>query len=282
MADLFRKRWRIQVDTMVTDAHDCAFQGAKTIKRTPNTCSLKIWNLSDDFRQHIESLSVKKKAGRGKIRVQIEAGLGDDLALLFRGDLRTAVTERQEADLITTVEGDDGGRDVLLARVSRSFPPGTPVLTVVRALAQALGVGEGNLAGLQYATRAGATFPNGTVLSGKADEELTRVLHSCGLTWSIQNGVLQLLQAGKALANTAVVLRAQVGKELTGLVGTPCVNPDGTVTATCFIVPGVFPGSQVMIDCPTLRGRFMVKELEFDGDTAGDPWYFNLLLKPVT
>lgn len=279
---LFRKRWRVQVDTMVTDAHDVAFQIAKTLKRTPNTCALKIWNLSEDFRHHIESLSVKKKSGRGKIRVQIEAGLGDDLSLLFRGDLRTAVTERQEADLITTVEGDDGGRDVLLARVSRSFPAGTTVQTVVKALAQALGVGEGNTSGLQYLTRAGGTFPNGTVLTGKADEELTRVLHSCGLTWSIQNGTLQVLQAGKALQNTAVVLRTREGQELTGLVGSPCVNPDGTVSALCFIVPGVFPGSQVLIDCPTLRGRYMVKEMGVDADTAGDPWYFQLTLKPVT
>lgn len=281
MGDLFGKRWRVQVDTLVTDAHDVAFQVAKTVKRQPNTCSLKIWNLSEQFRQHIEALSVKKKSGRGKIRVQIEAGLGKDLSLIFRGDLRTAITAREEADLVTTIEGDDGGRDVLLARVGRSFPPGTPVLTVVRALTEALGVGEGNLASLQYSTRGGNTFSTGTVLTGKADEELTRVLHSCGLTWSIQNGVLQVLESGKALNNTAVVLRAQLGRELTGLIGTPCVNPDGTVSATCFIVPGVFPGSQVVIDCPTLQSRFSVKEMQADADTAGDPWYFQLLLKPV-
>jgi hypothetical protein len=268
----FRKTWRVQVDTMRTDAHDIAFEVVATRKRQPNTCTLKIWNLSENQRQHIESLSVKKKSGRGKIRVQIEAGWNGENSVIFSGDLRTAVTTREGPDLVTTIEGDDGGRDFLLARVSRSFPAGTSVATVIRALVQALGVGEGNLSSFQFRTRAGATFPAGTVLTGKADLELTRLLHSCGMTWSVQNGALQILEAGKALATSAVLLRARDGLPMTGLLETPSVDPDGTVNAIACIMPGLQPGGRVQIDCPTLQGLYQVHQVRYVGDTAAEQW----------
>jgi len=279
LGNLYKKSWKVQVDTISTDAHDCAFEVVKTRKRQPNTCSLKIWNLSDAQRQQIEALSIKKKTGRGKIRVQIEAGHVGNTSILFRGDLRSAVNTREGPDLITTVEGEDGGRDVLKARVSRSFDSGTSVLTVVRALVQALGVGEGNLAALQYRTRGGTTFATGTVLTGKADEELTRILHSCGVTWSIQNGALQVLEAGKALSTAAVLLRARDGQTFTGLTDTPSVDPQGLVSARALIQPGLDPGARVKIDCPTLTGVYQIQAVRYVGATDATDWHAELECK---
>lgn len=283
MAELFGKKWRVRIDTIVTDAHDVAFQVTKTRKRQPNTCSLSIWNLSEPQRRHIEALSIPQKTaagtqrtGRGKIRVEITAGYKDATSLIFRGDLRQAVTTREGPSLITTIEGDDGGRDVLLARVSRSFPAGTPVRTVVRACVDALGIGTGNLESLSYATRDGGTFPQGTVLSGRADAELTRILHSCGVTWSVQNGALQVLQAGRPLAASAVLLTPE-----SGLIGTPAVNPEGFIEAQALLVPGVFPGSRVKIQCPTLTGVYWVNAVTHVGDTqSAEPFSHQMELRP--
>ncbi len=277
MSKFFKKVWRVSIDTLQTDCHDIAFEITKTKKRQPNTASLTIWNLSEPQRRQIEALSIPTKTaagkathGRGKIRVQIEAGYEGNTSLLFRGDLRTAITTREGPDLVTTIEGDDGGRDVLLARVSRSYAAGTPVKTAVRDLASALGVGTGNLEALTYTTRGGGTFSNGTVLSGKADEQLTRLLHSCQLTWSIQNGALQILEAGKGLSTSAVLLSPS-----TGLVGTPSVSPEGYISFVALLVPGVFPGSRVKIQCPTLTTTATVVNVTHTGDSsvAGPPWY---------
>jgi len=283
MANLFKRAWKVSIDTIQTDAHDIAFEITKTKKRQPNTCVLSIWNLSEAQRKQLEALSIPSKtaagkavAGRGKIAVQIEAGYVGNTSLLFRGDLRTAVTVRDGADLVTTIEGDDGGRDVLLARVSRSFPAGTPVRSVLRALVDALGIGAGNLDSFQYTTRGGATFSTGTVLSGKADELLTRILHACGMTWSVQNGNLQVLQAGRGLNTSAVLLTPS-----TGLVGSPSSSPEGYVEAVCLIVPGVYPGSRIKIDCPTLKGVYTVHNVTTVGDTAApQPWYHTIQAKP--
>lgn len=286
----FGKKWRVSIDTIATDAHDLSFEIVKTVKRAPNRCSLTIYNLSEEQREHLESLSVykhKKTKGasaggrgpRGRIPVSIEAGYQDEgTSLLFRGDLRIAMSERQGPDIVTTIEGEDGGRSMLESRVSRSFPPGTPVSTVVRACVEALGLGAGNSASLAYATRSGGTFPGGTTLQGQAHEELTGVLRSCGLSWSVQNGAVQILQAGQPLAISAVRLTPD-----TGLVGTPTVDPYGVVHVQALLVPGLFPGGRVQVEPSSgsakARGLFQVTAARYRGDTKGE-WLAELECKP--
>lgn len=288
----FGKKWRVTIDTIATDAHDLTFEVVKTVKRAPNRCSLSIYNLTGEQREHLESLSVykhKKKKGsgskgksrgpRGHIPVSIEAGYQDEgTSLLFRGDLRVAMSERQGPDIVTTIEGEDGGRSMLESRVSRSFPPGTPVAAVVRACVEALGLGAGNSASLAYTTRSGGTFPAGTTLQGQAHEELTGVLRSCGMSWSVQNGAVQILQAGQPLAISAVRLSAD-----TGLVETPTVDPYGIVHAKALLVPGLFPGGRVQLEpnpeTVSARGLFQITAVRYRGDTKGE-WVAELECRP--
>lgn len=279
MSELFRWDWRIMVADQAYTGHDVRFEIEKTIKREPNTCQVAIFNLSEAQRNSIQALSLpKKKSGTntGKIPVEVEAGYVGARALWFRGDLRTAQSVRDGADWITTVEGEDGGRSILTSRINESFPEGTPVATVVRACVRAMGLGLGNVQELSSAaaTRAGTTFANGTVLSGKADQELTHVLASCGLTWSVQNGNVQLLKAGQALSTS--VLRLAAG---TGLLGAPIVNPDGTIEATVQMVAGLFPGGRAQIDSSTVRGVYTVQKIRTTGDSAGTEWGHVLTMK---
>jgi|ADGO01.1.fsa_nt_gi hypothetical protein len=144
MARLFGRTWRVRIDTIQFTELDCSFTVEKSTKREPNKCSIRVWNLTAEHRAQLESLSVTRQRGPGRIRVELEAGYGDRTSLLFRGDLRHATTVREGPDLVTELEGEDGGRAVLWSRVNRSFPPGTRVDQVVRACAAAMGVGAGN------------------------------------------------------------------------------------------------------------------------------------------
>lgn len=275
MAELFGRDWLITVDTLRTSGLDCSFSITKDTTRKPNKCSLEVFNLPREFRDHLDGLSVRGKKAKGRIRVELEAGYQGSRSLIFRGDLRTAESTQHGGTWSTKLEGEDGGRALLQSRVSRGYPPGTPVLTVVRDCAAALGVGLGNVEALATrTTRGGATFRQGTTLSGNAAEELTGVLRSCGLTWSVQDGVLSVLQAGQAVATTAVRLSAG-----TGLVDTPKPSPDGTISARALIVPGLYPGGRVFLDTDRIRGTFGIKRIVYKGDTAGRDWYADLVLR---
>ncbi len=280
---LWDKKWKVRAHTFVTEELDVSFEVEKSTKREPNKCSLRLYNLTPEHRRELEQLTINRKSGPGRIRVEIEAGYAEGTALIFRGDLRTAITERDGPDLITTIEGEDGGRASLWGRVNRGFPPGTAVATVLQACVDAMGVGLGNLrevtAGVEL-VGGSAVFTQGTVVSGSAPDELARLLRSMGLRYSIQNGVVQVQRRNQPLQGTAVVLSPS-----TGLVGRPSVNADGTVKAQCQMIPDVYPGRQVQFRDVEVAGTYRVEKAKYTGDTHGDPWYIDIEaeeLVPVT
>jgi hypothetical protein len=268
--------YSLTLDTLKVTGLTVEFEIEKSIKRTPNTAVIRVRNLSKEQRDHLSSLSVNKKAGTGKIRCELVAGYKDEYGLIFRGDLRNATHTREGATWITQVEGEDGGRSSLKARVNQTFPAGTPVATVVLACAAALGVGPGNLPSLTalLATRGGRTFPAGTVLSGQASEELHHLLASCGYTYSIQNGALQIQKAGKPLLAVGALL-----SEATGLVETPSVNPDGTVSAKTLIIPNIYPGARCVLASAAVQGQYQIRSIKYQGNSFTKDWYASLELK---
>ena len=165
------------------------------------TCDLEIHNLSEAHRREILA------APRRSTFVEVQAGYVDGLALLFRGDKRKGVPEREGTDWIVRITAGDGEHALRSARVARSFASGSTLQQVVQHIADAMGVGAGNaVTALRGATLGAldATFAEGTILHGLAAAELTRLTSSAGLTWSIQDGVLQVLPRGGALARDAV------------------------------------------------------------------------------
>lgn len=277
VTELFSRDWRVTVDGLRLEGMDVAFKVEKSTKKEPNTCELRIWNLSSAHRQQLEGLSVKGKNAQGRIRVEIEAGYVGRRHLIFRGDLRRAVTKREGPDLVTEIEGDDGGFSLLRAQVDKSFPAGTPVHYVVQGCARALGVGVGNLAELasDLRTQGGGTFPTGTVLSGPASVELDRVLRSCGYRWSVQNGVLQLQRPGRALGTVAVLLTSD-----TGLIGRPSADADGTLSLQALLIPDLYPGARVKLDTEDLKGVYGIEKAVYTGSSHGQEWYADLEVKP--
>lgn len=282
MYKIFDRRHRVRVDTLDVSELDVQFDVLRTVKASPNPASIRIYNLTEEQRAQIENLSLKEKVGGktvktgGKIRVEIEAGYKDSTSLIFRGDLRFATSEREGSDWVTLVEGDDGGRNILGARVARSFPAGTSVSAVVRACAQALGVGTGNLSAVEpeLRTAAGTTFTGGTVLYGPASKELDRVLRSCGFRYSVQHGVLQISRPGQGLTVRAVSLTEDI-------IPAPTANPDGTIEVIAPLLPDLYPGGRVQLEAGRKRGLYVIQEVNYVGDTSADgtDWDARLKLK---
>lgn len=279
MSELYGRDWLVRVDTLQVGREqglDMAWDTVKTKKREPNSCSLKVFNLTASQRSQLSALSLKPaKSGMqvGKIRVEIEAGyVTTGRSLRFRGDLRTCVHERSGGDWVTTIEGEDGGRSTLLARISQTFPAGSTYGAAISACARAMGVGLGNLAEVRQANT--RTLERGRAFHGSAPDLLRELVRGLGTTYSVQNGVLQFQAAGQALAGKAVLL-----SPATGLIGSAQRDASGLVKARSLLIPDLVPGGRVQLE-GDLKGLYEVHRAADVCETFGQSWYCDLELKP--
>jgi hypothetical protein len=241
------------------------FSAKKNLKPEPNTCKVRIFNLAPETRRVLETSK--------KLVLRLEAGYPNLVAQLFLGEVRSAHTTRQGPDLITEIDTGDSEKDLQAARIHMVIGPKVPTSVAIAAIARSIPVGQGNVA--QVVTRlnakGSAIFGPGTVLSGSSAQLLTDICRSADLEWSIDDGVLQILDRGKALNDKAVSLSSE-----TGLVGSPTVDHKGIVSALAFIQPDLRPGRKVAFDSLDFRGGYKIQECEYVGDTHGNEWFVKL------
>ncbi len=259
--------------------------------RFPNTAELTIANLSEKTREHLETMAAGRWAGLSRksqkallksrpdllaeqgITVKIEAGWAKDVQPVFLGALRECSSYREGATWITKAAMADGEKHLKLAMIYKSFPKGTPVASVLSSLADALKIGKGNVDRIIPALgrQKFSVLQGPLVLVGPVAEELDDICRSCGLEWSIQDGVLQVAELGEA---------ANVGGKSpnlspsTGLIGTVDVDSDGIVSGACLLRPDLIPGRAFRIDCKKVTGNFRCLTSKHTGDShaSGANW----------
>lgn len=272
MTELFDRSASLTVDTLTVSDLRFAFSVERTLRPTPNKAEIKIYNLTEAHRLELSALA--------SIPVVLSAGYSDVTPLIFKGDLRNAPSTFTSPDWVTTISGADGGTRRRTARTRRSFRPGSTLATVVNALASDLGVGAGNVSETIANSRlagASTTFVAGTVLDGNAWGQLVALCRSAELELSIQNGALQVLPLGQALAGTAIYLQAD-----SGLVGSITKDTRGRLKFKTLMIPDMFPGRLVE---PRTRnvsgGNYRVTKCSYKGDTHGADWSIECEASPV-
>jgi hypothetical protein len=272
MTDLYGRAWRVTVGDLQTTTLDVVFD----IERATfgvGKATVQLFGLSESNRNTVRD-------SRGTL-LKVEAGYAQTgLGVIFQGDVRRADTERDGADWIAHITGGDGEDAMHTARVSRSFGSGATVADLVSYVAGVMGVDPGNAvaalggAGLD---NVGTVFPMGVVLHGRALPHFTAVLRAAGLTWSVQDGTIQVVPLGGALQRTAVLLG-----EDSGLVGSPEQGKNGVVKARALLVPDLVPGQLVQITSAGTNGLFRIMKVHNTGDTHGTDWYADMSLRGVS
>jgi hypothetical protein len=272
--DLFDRAYSLQVEDLLITQVNVSFEVKRSLSaKVANSAEFKIYNLNDDNR--------KKLQGMQDVFVSFEAGYTQGQSLIFRGELREAWSVKERNEWITTVTSATALKKRKKARVNKSFPPGTSVATILTACAKALGVGLGNVdkkaATAQLWNVKPASFSTGYVASGDALSQLDRVCRSCGLEWSIQDNQLQLLDRGRALQESGIIL-----SQSSGLVGSPELGKGGVVRCTTIMVPGLYPGRRVELRTHHVNGVFRVETTHHRGEFMGrDLWGCECELKVV-
>jgi hypothetical protein len=288
VANLFGRAFRLIVGTTEIDARAGALDNGLRVafainrdeKRTPNNAEIRVWNMSPDDRA--------KLAKASSISVSLEAGYVDDVGQIFLGDLRSARSHKEpNGDIVTTICGGDGETAIRTARISRTFSAGTPVATVLKALASALGCEPGNSAAA--AARLGAArLSKARTLSGLCYDELEAFCRTQGLRWSVQDSALQIREEGEPVQpTTGPLLRND-----SGLVGELEVERNATVSrsgkkkgtvvsGSCLLRADLIPGVAFRVESePTFSGALIATQTLHRGDSATSEWHCDWSGKP--
>lgn len=273
---LFNRRWVLQVGDLEISSNpdkpsiDVSFTVRKSTAREPNECEILIYNLKRATRSRITQSSTTT--------VILKAGYEGLFDTIFSGDVRESWSYWELPDAITRIAGSDSGTTFRNSTVSRTFPPGTRLGTVLRAAVESLSVGVGNLADYEDSLRltTGAqVYPEGTTIHGPSRQMIDRICRSCGYRWSIQNGSFIMRRSGAPVYRDAYILKAS-----TGLIGSPSPDKDGNIEAQSLLIPGLIPGRPVQISSREVNGNYKIKQVEYTGETFGQNWYANLNLNP--
>lgn len=188
-----------------------SFSVEKADTNSQNTAKVTIWNLSDE---HLAELS------KNDCVVVLHAGYGDTRPLIFTGVVTFATTKADGADRATEIELVDNRIEVRDTYVSVSYAGAVNCKTLIQDTADQMGVTVSFSYNAEF-----KDIPNGYSYVGPARNVLTKACETSGLTWSINNGVLQVKKPGDTMSREVYELSAE-----TGLLGLLSVSKSPTRT----------------------------------------------------
>ena len=258
------------------------FSIEKDTTKESNKAKLEIYNLSEATRKKVEAADTE---------VEIYAGYerAGGAILAFKGTVTYGFTRDAGTDCITTLDLADGTIALRDSYCSLSYAPGTSAKTIIQRCANEMGVP------VVYGDDVGEleSYKNGFSFYGQAKDALTEICNALGLSWSIQNNILNIILAGGTSTNRGLVFSPQ-----SGLVGVPeritqaeyksnKSNPKKTQKEKAkkeeprkkagwkintLLVPSVNPADMVKVESKWITGWFRVEKVSHSGDYNGTNW----------
>jgi hypothetical protein len=238
------------------------FSIAKSLTSDPNTCEVTIYNLAERTRSALQ---------HNPLQVRLDAGYQGNVQTIFVGDLKRAPSTPTGVDWATKLELGDGARAYKRATVSRSYLGGVNVRTLVGDLAKSMGLTVPRT--IAEAREFGNELAGGEALHGPSAREMSRVLKAQNLSWSVQDGQLQILRPTDVRANEAIV-SPEYG---------PPAKPGGAplLTVRVLLQPDLTPGGKIHVRSRAINGNFRMERVVHTGDTAGQDWYSTIEAKAL-
>ena len=180
--------------------------------KTPNTCDIRVYNLSDATGNQLEQLEYT--------RVILQAGYQDpsDYGVIFDGTIKQAWRGREsEVDTYVDIFAAEGDLFYNFGVINQTLAAGyqqQDVYNAIDKVAKTYGLTPG-----ATPTFAGTAMPRGRVLYGQARDQLDVLARNAACTWGVNGTNLDLIPHDSYVppsTASAVVLNSA-----TGLLGMP-------------------------------------------------------------
>lgn len=249
------------------------FSLQKTDLESQNTGRVAVWNLNQE---HLAVLDQKDCV------VSLRAGYGSRLPLIFAGIASHVETSLDSADRKTEIEVVDNLIEIRDTYVSVSYNGTVNWKTIFDDVAGQMGVAVTYSYNAEF-----VDISNGFSYVGLARDIMTKGCDCCGLTWSIQNGVIQVKKPGDVMSKEVYLLTPE-----TGLLGIPkkvvITQADATEQnmvgwdVEYFLNGAINIDDYVKLESKTVSGYFRVYSLEMTGDNVSGDWICKARLLEVS
>lgn len=174
------------------------FEVVKDHQPSPNSATIKIYNLNDEHQSQIRNEFEE---------VLINAGYEGSEAVLFRGNIRHVYRYQEGNDWIVEIDCGDGDKDFRDAVVNETLAAGVGDDQLVDRVCSSFELTKkGDVDGIANSPRL-----RGKVVSGNSRDVLSALSHGHGCSWSIQNGRLQIVKASGVVKGEAILVNSDTG-----------------------------------------------------------------------
>lgn len=240
-----------------------SFSFEKADLSTQNNGKLTIWNLNPE---HLAVLNRKNCV------VALGAGYGKRLSLIFAGIVSYCTTTIDSADRQTEIELVDNLIQVRDTYVSVSYKGVVNWKTIFDDVGAQMGVA------ISYSYNAKfSNVSNGYSFVGPARTILDKGCSCCGLSWSLQNGVLQVKRKGDTMSREVYLLSPASG--LLGIPARVVVSTDETTgqhtlgwDVEYFLNGAINVDDYIRLESKTVTGYFRVYSIQIEGDNISGDW----------
>lgn len=177
-----------------------AFEVKRDTKREPSKAEVTLYNLNATSR------SWCRREGQ---RVVVEAGYKGTVQTLFVGNISDSSVRRDQADVLLSMEAGDGEEFFRQNMLSVCLPGGATFQQLLNELDAKL-FDEGQLDGMSVRLtqeQLNSSATQGLSVDGFTRDVVDRLCRSMGAEWSIQNNVLEIVNAGQPAEGEGVIAR---------------------------------------------------------------------------
>lgn len=259
----------------------------KTLSQQPNRNEIKIWGLAETTQKAFEEKDVL---------CELYAGYREEQGplLIFKGNVTYAYTNKEQPDVVTTIELSDGLKAIRDTVLSLSYGKNISNRQVIIDIAQKMGVTV--VFGDTFVER---SWENGFSFYGGCRDALNKAVRSSGGSWSIQNNILQIISQGGATSREAILLSADSGmirspeRERQSAGEIARVQDQATAKARTLVsaaqqyegyrvksllMPTIVAGDSVNLEARAFTGTLVAAEVEHHGDSEDGDWMTTLKL----
>lgn len=270
-----------------------SFSLEKSDTQSSNTGKITISNLSDE---HKAILAEKD------CYIQLHAGYGTNLGLIFAGGVSTTTESLSGADRDIEIEVIDGFvTNDLPGWISESGV--VTCKTVLDKIIEKMEVESAIITDKAAEKLDSAMYDNGYAYVGKLRAALQNVLRKAGCTYSIQNGILQVYCSGETITTLAYELSADSGllsiperitiSESNSNSGTSSSSSSDSTSGTTskgipgykvdfLLNPAIGVNDLVKLKSRDVSGTFRVHKITLSGDNYKGDWVCEAELVEVT